>query len=107
MTEESVIVVDVGSASVKAGFAAEDAPCSVFPSIAAKSARGVLVRLIKHFFFDNCVNKLKKNAAATDLHFNLSLFTLVLVATSHTSHLLTKDLTAITQDRYIPFTVDK
>ena len=47
MTEETVIVVDAGSASVKAGFAAEDAPCSIFPSIVTKSARGMQVL---HFF---------------------------------------------------------
>ena len=43
--EENVLVVDVGSASVKAGFAGDDSPSITFPSIAQKSARGVLVGL--------------------------------------------------------------
>lgn len=32
--EEATVVVDVGSASVKAGFSGEDTPRSVFPSLA-------------------------------------------------------------------------
>ena len=46
MADDSVLIVDIGSASVKAGFAGDDAPCAVFPSIAQKSARGAVVRTL-------------------------------------------------------------
>ena len=45
MSDEPVIVVDVGSASVKAGFAGDDVPTSIFPSIVNKPVTGIDVRV--------------------------------------------------------------
>jgi len=47
MAEENIIVVDVGSSSVKAGFSGEDIPSYVFPSITAlPPARSIEVRMM-------------------------------------------------------------
>jgi actin-related protein len=46
MAEESILVVDVGSSSVKVGFSGEDIPSYVFPStIAMPSSRTIEVLL--------------------------------------------------------------
>ncbi len=36
MIEDTVLVVDIGSSSVKAGFSGEDVPAFVFPSTTGK-----------------------------------------------------------------------
>ena len=44
MAEEQVVIIDVGSASVKAGYSGEDLPSCIFPtSVAQKWARGIEV----------------------------------------------------------------
>ncbi len=37
MIEDTVLVVDIGSSSVKAGFSGEDVPAFVFPSTTGKA----------------------------------------------------------------------
>lgn len=37
MSDEPILVVDIGSSSVKAGFSGEDVPSYVFPSTTAKN----------------------------------------------------------------------
>jgi actin-related protein len=44
MSHETVLVVDVGSASLKAGYAGEDTPATIIPSVAQKYPHGVEVR---------------------------------------------------------------
>ena len=39
MSEESILVVDIGSSSVKAGFSGEDVPSYVFPSTLARNSQ--------------------------------------------------------------------
>jgi len=41
MSDEPVIVVDMGSASVKAGYSGDDVPASIFPSAVQKWATGI------------------------------------------------------------------
>jgi actin-related protein len=43
MSDETVIVVDIGCASTKAGYAGEDVPSSIFPSVTHKWRVGVEV----------------------------------------------------------------
>lgn len=45
MSDIPVLVVDVGSASLKAGYAGDDSPVTVIPSMAQKCAKGVEVRV--------------------------------------------------------------
>ena len=47
----SAIVCDNGSGMVKAGFAGDDAPRAVFPSIVGRPRhQGVMVRVSAHFY---------------------------------------------------------
>ncbi len=47
MSEDSVLVVDVGSSSVKAGYCGEDIPSFVFPStVSIPTSRNVEVSTI-------------------------------------------------------------
>lgn len=39
MSEESILVLDIGSSSVKAGFSGEDVPSYVFPSTLARNSQ--------------------------------------------------------------------
>lgn len=48
---ETVLVVDVGSASLKAGYAGEDNPATIIPSIAQKFPHGLEVNNTFYFFF--------------------------------------------------------
>ena len=41
MSHETVLVADVGSASLKAGYAGEDAPATIIPSVAQKYPHGI------------------------------------------------------------------
>lgn len=41
MTDEPVIVIDMGSSSVKAGYSGDDVPVSIFPSVMQKWAPGI------------------------------------------------------------------
>jgi actin-related protein len=43
MSDAPVLVVDIGSASLKAGYAGEDAPATIIPSVAQKCANGLEV----------------------------------------------------------------
>lgn len=43
MSEVPVLVVDVGSASLKSGYSGEDAPATIIPSVAQKCANGLEV----------------------------------------------------------------
>lgn len=45
MSDIPVLVVDVGSASLKAGYAGDDSPVTVIPSTAQKCAKGMEVRV--------------------------------------------------------------
>jgi actin-related protein len=40
MMDEAILVVDIGSSSVKAGYSGEDVPSFVFPSTLARGAVG-------------------------------------------------------------------
>ena len=40
---DPVLVVDVGSASLKAGYAGDDSPVTIIPSVAQKCAKGAEV----------------------------------------------------------------
>lgn len=46
MTDSVVLVVDAGTASLKAGYAGEDAPATIIPSVAQKCANGLEVWLV-------------------------------------------------------------
>lgn len=52
MTTETVLVVDVGSASLKAGYAGEDTPVTIIPSIPQKFSNGVEVCHPQLLLFD-------------------------------------------------------
>jgi len=39
MSEESILVVDIGSSSVKAGYSGEDVPSYVFPSTLMRNSQ--------------------------------------------------------------------
>jgi actin-related protein len=43
MSSETVLVVDIGSASLKAGYAGEDTPATIIPSIPHKYPHGLEV----------------------------------------------------------------
>ena len=51
MSDELIAVVDVGSASTKAGFSGHDVPESVFPSALTKWSRGTEVKIFASFIF--------------------------------------------------------
>lgn len=46
MSDGPVLVVDVGSASLKAGYAGDDSPVTIIPSVGVKCAKGMEVSLI-------------------------------------------------------------
>ena len=47
---ETVLVVDVGSASLKAGYAGEDTPATIIPSVAQKYPHGLEVYYLSSLF---------------------------------------------------------
>jgi actin-related protein len=55
MAQETVLVVDVGSASLKAGYAGEDAPATIIPSVPQKYPHGIEVRMNYSHFILNVI----------------------------------------------------